>query len=249
MRDAELVRYSRQILLPEVDIAGQQKLLDSHVLVIGCGGLGCPASMYLAASGVGELTLVDFDSVEVSNLQRQIAHLESDVGRNKAVSAAESLRSLNPATRVSAIERKLTSDELSRQVLASDLVIDATDNFRSRHEINGACVRSNTPLVSGAAIRMEGQVAAFDARSETSPCYRCLHDDQGELDQNCSERGVLSPIVGVIGTIQAMEAIKMLAGIGDGLVGYVLAIDGRRMEVRKLRLYRQPTCPVCSGQS
>ena len=247
MKDEELLRYSRQIMLPELDIAGQERIQRSRALLIGCGGLGSPAGMYLAASGVGEITVVDHDRVDLSNLQRQIAFSESDLGKSKATVTASKLRELNSSTRVTPIARELKKSELLEQVRNVDVVIDATDNFRSRYAINDACIEGTRPLVSGAAIRMEGQVSVFDPRRDDSPCYRCLYEDVGDLELSCSENGVLSPVVGIVGSVQAMEAIKILTGVGEILVGYVLFIDAKRMDIRRLKLARNPKCPTCDA--
>ena len=245
MKDDDLLRYSRQIMLPEFDVAGQQRLLAAHVLIAGVGGLGSPAAMYLGASGVGRLTLADDDVVDLSNLQRQIAHEEATVGRSKVASAAERIAGLNSGVAVSAIPRRLEGELLTAAVADADIVLDATDNMATRVAINAACVATRTPLVSGAAIRMEGQVAVFDPRDPESPCYRCLYDDVGEEALNCAENGVIAPLVGIVGTVQAMEAVKLIAGVGEPLVGHVLYLDAKRMDWRKFTLPRNPRCPAC----
>lgn len=245
MQDSDLLRYSRQIMLPEFDVAGQERLLASHVLIVGIGGLGSPAAMYLAASGIGRLTLADDDVVDLSNLQRQIAHGEATVGRSKVSSAAERIAALNSTVAVCPVERRLEGEPLRTAVDDADLVLDATDNMATRVAINTACVATRTPLVSGAAIRMEGQVAVFDPRNAASPCYRCLYDDVGDEALNCAENGVVAPLVGIVGTVQAMEAVKLIAGVGEPLVGHVLYLDAKRMEWRKFRLPRDPRCPTC----
>ena len=248
MNDEQLLRYSRQIMLDDFDIEGQQRLLDSKVLVLGLGGLGSPVAMYLAAAGVGELWLADFDQVELSNLQRQIAHGMADIGQLKVASASQTIAALNPDVRVNTITEKLAGQGLLDAVEAVDLVVDASDNFSTRFEINSACVALNKPLVSGAAIRSEGQVIVFDSRDDSSPCYRCLYDDNTADSQlSCSESGVLSPLVGVIGSVQALEAIKLLSGFGEALVGQLLVFDGKTMEWRKLKVPRDASCPVCHG--
>lgn len=246
MNDEQLLRYSRQIMLPEIDVAGQQKLLDSHVLIIGMGGLGSPVAMYLASAGIGQLTVVDDDQVELSNLQRQIAHSQHDIGKNKTDSAKETLLSLNPDIKVHTISHRLNEDELTNEVKKSDLVIDATDNFATRFAINRACVKTKTPLVSGAAIRMEAQVSVFNPQQTDSPCYRCLYKEGEELDESCSETGVLAPLVGIIGSIQALEAIKVLLNLGKTLTGKLLVLDATTMEWRNVKLKKDPACPVCS---
>jgi len=248
MQDAELLRYSRQIMLPEVDIAGQTALQNSRVMIVGLGGLGSPAALYLAAAGVGTLLLCDDDEVELSNLQRQIAHNEEAIGVNKAVSAARTIQALNPYVETDTQTRRLAEDELLTKIEGVDLVLDCTDNFFSRYLINKTCWQSNTPLVSGAAIRWEGQVAVFDANQATSPCYSCLYPDQEGTDLNCAENGVIAPLVGVIGTCQALEAVKLITGVGECLVGHVLYFDAKYMEWRKLTLNKRLNCPVCSPQ-
>ena len=246
MNDDQLLRYSRQIMLPEVDIAGQEKLLAARVLIVGLGGLGSPAALYLAAAGVGHLTIVDHDVVELSNLQRQIAHSEASVGQPKVTSAVEGISRLNSTITIVPIAKRLEGDDLQAAIGGADLVLDATDNFASRFAINELCVSTRTPLVSGAAIRLEGQVAVFDPRAADSPCYRCLYADGDDEALNCAENGVMAPLVGIIGTIQAMEAIKLIAGLGDALVGYVLYLDAKRMDWRKLKLPKNPNCPTCA---
>ncbi len=244
MNDEQLLRYSRQILLPQVDTAGQARLLAARVLVIGLGGLGSPAAMYLAAAGIGELVLVDFDDVELSNLQRQIAHTTADIGRHKVDSAADTLRALNPETKVETIAGMLEGEVLAAEVARADIVLDCSDNFATRFALNAACVAAATPLVSGAAIRMEGQLAVFRNTGE-GPCYRCLYREEGELEETCSQTGVLAPVVGIIGAMQALEAIKLLLDIGTTLDGRLLVFDALHMDWRTLTLRRDPACPVC----
>ncbi len=246
MNDEQLLRYSRQIMLPEIDVPGQQTLLDSHVLIIGMGGLGSPVAMYLASAGIGQLTIVDDDKVELSNLQRQIAHSQNDIGKNKTDSAKETLLSLNPDIKVHTISHRLNKDELMNEVKKSDLVVDATDNFTTRFAINQTCVTTKTPLVSGAAIRMEAQVSVFNPQQAGSPCYRCLYKEGEELDESCTETGVLAPLVGIIGSIQALEAIKVLLKLGETLTGKLLLLDAKTMEWRSVKLKKDPDCPVCS---
>lgn len=250
MNDEQLLRYSRQIMLPEVDVAGQEKLLDATVLIVGLGGLGSPAALYLATAGVGRLILTDHDTVDLSNLQRQIVHTEASIGRAKVDSAASTLAGINPGVAVEGIAEKLHGQALSNAVARSTVVLDATDNFEVRFELNQACVAAGVPLVSGAAIRWEGQVAVFDPRDSESPCYRCLYTEETDGDNgalNCSENGVIAPLVGIIGTCQAMETLKLITGVGETLTGFVLYFDGKRMEWRRLRLPKDPNCPVCSG--
>jgi adenylyltransferase/sulfurtransferase len=245
MNDEQLLRYSRQILLPQLGIEGQQKFNQAHVLIIGLGGLGSPVAMYLAAAGVGTLTLVDFDSVDLSNLQRQIVHRSNNIGVAKVESAANTLRELNPETQLHCINEKLDESALQDLVATVDVVVDATDNFDIRFAINRACVHHRKPLVSGAAIRMEGQVSVFDLRQPQSPCYRCLYDEQGSVNETCSENGVIAPMVGIIGSIQALETLKVIAGIGDTLNGRLLITDGLYQEWRSMKLRKDPNCPVC----
>lgn len=245
LNDDQLLRYSRQIMLPDVDIAGQEAWLTASVLIIGVGGLGSPVAMYMAAAGVGRLVLVDDDDVELTNLQRQIIHRTETIGQPKVTSAKNALAALNPEVQVDVINGRLSGIDLEKQVAEVDLVVDCSDNFDTRFALNDACVKSKTPLVSGAAIRLEGQVAVFDPRREDAPCYRCLYREAGEDSLTCSESGVLAPLVGIIGSVQAMEALKVLADIGEPLVGKLLLLDGRHMDWRTLKLRRDPECPCC----
>jgi adenylyltransferase/sulfurtransferase len=247
MDDDELLRYSRQIMLPELDIAGQELLLEATVLIVGLGGLGSPIAMYLAAAGVGKLILNDHDQVDLSNLQRQIVHSQASIGASKVESAAARLKSLNPLTVLELIPDKLSAQTLAETVARSTIVVDATDNFQVRYQLNQACFEEGVPLVSGAAIRWEGQVAIFDPTDPDSPCYRCLYAEGDDAALNCSESGVVAPLVGIIGTCQAMEALKMITGVGDTLVGYVLYFDAKRMDWRKLKLPKNPDCPTCGS--
>jgi molybdopterin/thiamine biosynthesis adenylyltransferase len=248
MNDDQLLRYSRQIMLPQIDIAGQEKLLVSRVLIIGAGGLGSPAAMYLAAAGVGQLVIADHDTVELSNLQRQLLHHDSDIGRPKAVSAKDTLCAINPAVMVTPLAIRLQGLQLSEEVRQAHVVLDCSDNFETRFAVNAACVRHKTPLVSGAAIRLEGQVTVFDAGKADSPCYHCLYRDGEDEDQTCTENGVLAPLVGIIGSLQALEAIKVLLSLGGDLTGRVVIFDGLVHEWRTLKLQRDPECPTCGGQ-
>jgi adenylyltransferase/sulfurtransferase len=242
--NTDLRRYSRQMILPQVDTHGQQTLLDSQALVIGVGGLGSAAATYLAAAGVGRMTLVDRDRVELSNLQRQIAHRHQDIGRPKAESARDRLLALNPEIRIEAINSRLDETLLARLVGAADVVLDCSDNFPTRFALNRACVAARKPLVSGAAIRLEGQVAVF---RPGGPCYRCLfHDEAGATTESCEDAGVLGPLVGVIGSLQALETIKLLLGLGGTLDGRLLLFDATRAAFRELKLKRDPDCPTCS---
>ena len=245
MNDEQLLQYSRQIMLPEVDIEGQDKLLAAKVLVIGLGGLGCPVAMYLAAAGVGHLTLVDYDEVDLTNLQRQIAHTLKDVGRAKVLSAEQRLLAINPSINVVSIVKKLEGEQLEAQIADCDLVLDCTDNFSTRYAINAACVRQQKPLVSGAAIRLEGQLAVFDARDVQSPCYQCLYPEGSEQQLSCSENGVIAPLTGIIGTMQALQTIKLIIGFGETLVGHLLLFDAKSMNFQRLRLNKNLNCPVC----
>lgn len=251
MDDTQLLRYSRQIMLNAVDIEGQQNLLAATVLIIGMGGLGCPAAMYLAASGVGTLRLADFDRVELSNLQRQVAHSENTIGELKVDSAAVLLRSLNSSINIETIPAALSGDGLLAAVAAADVVLDCSDNFSTRMAVNKACVQSRTPLVSGAAIRLEGQLAVFDSRHSDSPCYACLYDLDENSSENltCSESGVLAPLVGVIGAMQALEAVKILANFKTPSHGKLLLLDAATLNWRQLNLQKEASCKVCSGQS
>lgn len=248
LNDEQLLRYSRQIMLPEVEIAGQEAWLNASVLIVGVGGLGSPVAMYLAAAGIGHLILVDDDVVELTNLQRQIVHATETLGKPKVESAKSALSGLNPDTRITTINRRLTDEELAEQIARVDLVLDCTDNFSTRFAINDACVAHKKPLVSGAAIRLEGQVAVFDPRQDDAPCYRCLYREGSDENLTCSESGVLAPLVGIIGSVQAMEALKVLAEVGEPLVGKLLLLDGRYMDWRSLKLRRDPECPCCGQQ-
>ena len=224
---------------------GQDALLDARALIVGLGGLGSPAALYLAAAGVGTLTLVDHDTVDLSNLQRQIIHDQGSLGHAKVASAAERIAAINPDTQVNAVAAKLDSDSLDDFVPEVDVVIDGTDNFAIRYALNRSCFRHHVPLVSGAAIRMEGQVAVFEPGREDSPCYQCLYADAADIELNCAENGVAAPLVGIVGSMLAMEAMKVLAGVGETLTGFVLYLDAKRMELRRLRLPRNPDCPTC----
>lgn len=248
MNDEQLLRYSRQIMLPELDIDGQEKLLHSTVLLVGLGGLGSPVAMYLAAAGVGHLILADDDEVDLTNLQRQIVHSTDRVGQTKVHSAAQTLSALNPEVKITEVCERLQGERLQTLVDSVDLVVDGTDNFSVRYAINSACVHARKPLVSGAAIRMEGQVAVFDSRRADSPCYRCLYAVDEDEQLSCAASGVLAPLVGIIGSMQALEALKLLAGFGADLAGRLLLFDAYRSQWRELRLAKDPHCPVC-GQA
>ena len=242
MDDKQLLRYSRHILLPQIDVRGQEKLLAARVLIVGLGGLGSPAAMYLAASGVGHLVLVDHDKVDLTNLQRQIVHATERVGQDQTASAARGIEAINPGVRVTAINRKLEAAALEEQVRQADVVVDTTDNFASRFAVNEACVRAGKTLVSGAVVRFEGQVAVF---SPDGPCYRCLYAEGGGPDEPCATLGVLAPAAGIIGSIQAVETLKVLLGVGRTLAGRLLLFDALGMEWREMKLRKDPACPVC----
>jgi molybdopterin/thiamine biosynthesis adenylyltransferase len=248
MKERERLRYSRQIMLPGFGLEGQERLRDSTVLVVGLGGLGSPAAMYLAASGVGRLLLADFDAVDLSNLQRQILHTTDRIGLPKADSACLAVRALNPEIEPVAVKRSLGPEGLAELVGRSDLVLDCSDNFATRFAVNAACVAAGRPLVSGAAIRLEGQVAVFPGQ-RGGPCYQCLYPLDAALDETCSLAGVLAPVVGIVGSIQATEAIKLLAGLGQPLTGRLLLLDAAAMEWRTLNLPADPACPICGGPS
>ena len=246
LSDAQLLRYSRHVLLPEVGVEGQERIGAAAVLVVGAGGLGCPVALYLGASGVGKLRIADGDVVDLTNLQRQIGHDTSSIGENKALSLKRRIQAINPEIEVEALAEALTGTALTDAVDQADLVIDACDNFATRHAVNRACVSLQKPLVSGSAIGFSGQLALFDSRREDSPCYHCLFPDEvSEPPLRCADAGVFSPLVGVIGAMQALEALKYLARVGDSLVGKLLLWDGLRTEARILRIPRDPACGVC----
>lgn len=248
MDDNQLLRYSRHILLPEFGIDGQQALLDAHVLLVGAGGLGAPVSLYLASSGVGRITLCDHDAVDLTNLQRQIVHFTDSIGRPKVDSARDTLSRINPDVSVAALAERVAGPRLEQLVESTDLVIDATDNFATRHAINRACVKFRKPLVSGAAVRFDGQVAVFDMRRADSPCYHCLFPEDGDLEEmRCAVMGVFAPVVGIIGATQAAEALKLLTGVGRDLTGRLLLLDALTMEWRSVRLKKDALCKVCGG--
>lgn len=246
MDDAQLLRYSRHILLPELGIEGQERLRAAHALVVGAGGLGCPAALYLAASGIGRLTLADPDKVDLTNLQRQILYRTRDVGAGKAAAACASLRETNPDVALLAVDARLEGEQLERAVSECDIVLDCSDNFATRHAVNRASVRFGKPLVSGAAIRFDGQIAVFDPRQPGAPCYACLFpEDAAPEETNCALMGVLAPLTGIIGSMQACEALKLLTGAGATLTGQLLLLDALNAEVRKLKVPRDPACSVC----
>lgn len=247
LTDQELLRYSRQILLQHVDIEGQMRLRESRALIIGIGGLGSPVALYLAAAGVGELHLADFDSVDLTNLQRQILHDTSSVGLAKVDSAMTRLAAINPGVKLVAHRHAMDVDSLDAAVRAVDVVLDCSDNFLTREQVNAACVAAGVPLVSGAAIRLEGQLSVFDPRRAESPCYHCLYGHGSETELTCSEAGVLGPLVGLVGSMQALEALKLLAGFGEPLVGRLLLIDALSTRFRELKVKRDPACAVCGA--
>ena len=247
MQDAQLLRYSRHILLDEFGIEAQQRLLSSHVLIVGAGGLGCPAALYLAASGVGKLTIADGDKVDATNLQRQILYRDKSVGLPKASAAREALREVNPEIQVVALGERLEGNRLEELVSNADVVLDCTDNFATRHALNRACVKFSRPLVSGAAIRFDGQLAVFDLRRAGSPCYACLFPESTQAeDVACAVMGVFSPLTGTIGALQAAEAIKLLCALGEPLAGRLQLFDALNAEWRTVRVPKDPACPECN---
>jgi molybdopterin-synthase adenylyltransferase len=250
MTDEQLLRYSRHILLNDIGVEGQEKILDSHALVIGAGGLGSPVALYLGSAGVGRITIVDNDVVDATNLQRQIAHTLAKVGMNKAESARQSIAAINPDVQVTCIDQRADAALLAQLVATADVVVDCCDNFATRHAINAACVQHRKPLVSGAAIRFDGQLAVYDSRDAASPCYACVFPPDSTLEETrCATMGVFAPLVGIIGSMQAAEALKILSGAGDVMLGRLQMLDGRSMQFNEVRLPRNPTCPVCSGIS
>ncbi|WP_213875281.1 molybdopterin-synthase adenylyltransferase MoeB [Pseudomonas sp. dw_358] len=245
LSDEELLRYSRQILVQQIDIEGQLRLKAARALIIGLGGLGSPVALYMAAAGVGELHLADFDSVDLTNLQRQVLHDTASVGSSKVDSAMLRLAAINPQVRLVPHRSALDEDTLAAAVAAVDLVLDCSDNFHTREAVNAACVVAQKPLVSGAAIRLEGQLSVFDPRNPASPCYHCLYGHGSETELTCSEAGVVGPLVGMVGSLQALEALKVLAGFGEPLVGRLLLVDALSARFRELRVKRDPACSVC----
>jgi len=245
MNDQELLRYSKQIMLPQIDIEGQQKINDSTILIIGMGGLGSPTALYLAAAGVGHIVIADFDQVELSNLQRQIIHSTSDIGDDKVNSAKAKLLELNPNITVTVVNEIMHSDNLASLIKDVDIVLDGTDNFESRFEINKACVECHKPLISAAVIRFEGQISVFKGYEVDQPCYQCLYSEEGNGRESCVENGVLAPVAGLVGTIQALQAIKVLLGLGEQLCGELLLIDGLDLSFRKVKIVKDSECPIC----
>lgn len=248
MNDQQLLRYSRHILLPQLGIEGQERLLAARALVVGAGGLGSPAAMYLASAGMGTIVLCDGDTVDLTNLQRQILHHTASVTQPKAVSGRNTLALINPEVNVVALEQRLEGEALEKQVAAADVVLDCSDNFATRHAINRACVKFRKPLVSGAAIRFDGQVSVFDLRDAKSPCYNCLFPEGRDAEEvRCAVMGVFAPLTGIIGTTQAAEALKLVAGCGESLSGRLLLLDGLAMEWRSIQLGKDPGCAVCAS--
>lgn len=250
MNDAQLLRYSRHILLDEIGIEGQTKLLSSHALIVGAGGLGSPAALYLGSAGVGHITVVDDDLVDATNLQRQIAHKQSSIGLFKAESSRQAIADINPNVQVTSVTARADDALLGELVAQADVVIDCTDNFTTRHAINRACVKHLKPLVSGAAIRFDGQVTVYDPRSKSSPCYACVFPETETYDETrCATMGVFAPLVGIIGSVQAAEALKLLCGVGDTLAGRLLMLDGRSMGWSEINMPRNAECGVCGTGS
>jgi len=248
MHDHQLLRYSRHILLPQIEYEGQQTLTQSHVLIVGAGGLGSPVALYLAAAGVGKLTICDFDHVDLTNLQRQIIHTTAQVGLNKALSAQLTLNALNPEVVVQTVQTKSSPERFAKMISKADVVVDCSDNFATRYALNRLCYAAKTPLVSGAAIRFEGQITVFDFRDETSPCYHCLFPDVGtDQEMRCADNGVFAPLVGMIGTAQAAETLKLILNIGQTLQGRLMLLDAMTAEWRTIRLVRDPACKVCAA--
>lgn len=247
MNDNQLLRYSRHILLDEIGIEGQERLLAGHALVLGAGGLGSPAAYYLASAGIGRITLVDHDTVDLTNLQRQILHTTERVGQPKVESGKQALAQINPGTEVVALVERAAGARLDDLVRQADVVLDCSDNFATRHAVNRACVAHRVPLVSGAAIRFDGQISVFDPRRDDAPCYACLFPPDQQFEEVlCSTMGVFAPLVGIIGTMQAAEALKLVAGVGESLAGRLLLLDARNMEWTSIKVARSPACAVCS---
>ncbi len=249
MNDDQLLRYSRHILLDELGIEGQQRLLAAHALVIGAGGLGSPVALYLGTAGVGRITIVDHDNVDLTNLQRQIAHNLARVGQPKAGSAAQTIHAINPEVQVAALQERADAARLDALVRDADVVLDCSDNFKTRHAVNAACVAHGVPLVSGAAIRFDGQISVYDTRDAARPCYACIFPPEAAFEEvQCATMGVFAPLVGIIGSMQAAEALKLLAGVGRSLAGRLQMLDGRAMEWTEIAIARNPACSVCAGR-
>lgn len=247
LSDAEMLRYNRQIILKAFDFEGQEALKQSSILILGAGGLGCASSQYLATAGIGKLSLIDDDKVELSNLQRQVLHHDADIGKLKVESAAQALKELNPELEIVTVAKRLNDEALLSLVQGHDLVLDASDNVDTRNQLNRLCYQTKTPLVSGAAIRMEGQVSVFTYQDESEPCYQCLSALFGSNALSCVEAGVMAPMVGIIGAVQAMEAIKVIAGLGKPIQGKILMLDAMTMSWREMKLMKQPHCPTCGS--
>ena len=249
MDDLQLLRYARHILLDELGVQGQERILQARVLLLGLGGLGSPAALYLASAGVGHLTLVDHDQVDLSNLQRQIVHRDAGIGQAKVESARAALLALNPQLQVTALAERADAARLDTLVQGADVVLDCSDNFATRQALNAACVRHRVPLVSGAAVRFDGQLAVYDARRPDSPCYACVFPPSDAVEETrCATMGVFAPLVGIIGSMQAAEALKLISGAGEPAVGRMLMLDGRALHWSDIRLPRNPECPVCGAQ-
>jgi len=249
MNDEQLLRYSRHLLLEDIDVEGQEKLLQAHAVIVGAGGLGSAAAPYLAAAGVGKITLVDHDVVELTNLQRQIMHCESMVGKSKVHSGKQFLGQLNSSIQVDILQEKITNDLLAKLLPTVNVVLDCTDNFKTRQLINAACVHHQTPLVSGSALRFDGQVAVFDPRIPSSPCYACIFSPEEEFEEvSCSSMGIFSPLVGIIGAIQAAQALQVMIGFGESLLGRMLLWNARTTQIDQIKIARNPDCPVCASK-
>lgn len=246
MNDQDLLRYSRQIMLPQIDVEGQQKLLNATVLLVGVGGLGSASAMYLASSGIGHIIIADFDQVELSNLQRQIIHHTKDIGRPKVDSAKEKIHAINPDVEVSVINEKLTNKNIDQWIGKADVVLDGTDNFDTRFIVNKACVRQKKPLVSAAVIRFEGQLSVFKGFDDNQPCYQCLYSSQGGDDNNCTDNGILAPVAGLMGSLQALQAIKVILNMPGQLDGQLMVIDALDLSFRKITVNKDKQCLVCS---
>ena len=248
MNDQQLLRYARHLMLDEIGIEGQQRLLDAHALIIGAGGLGSPVALYLGTAGVGRITVVDHDTVDLTNLQRQIAHNQSRLGLPKAESVCASIAAINPELQLRALVQRADAALLDTWVPQASIVLDCSDNFRTRHAVNAACVRHRKPLVSGAAIGWDAQISVFDTRQANAPCYACLFPPEAAYeDVACATMGVLAPLVGIVGSLQAAEAIKLLSGAGESIAGRLLMLDARRMAWDSVTVQRQPHCAVCAA--
>ena len=248
MNDEQLLRYSRHILLPEIGVEGQEKLRAACALLIGAGGLGSPVSLYLAAAGVGTLTICDDDKVDLTNLQRQIVHRTQGIGRPKVESARDTLHDINPETKIEMVAARVAGEQLDQLVAQADVVLDGCDNFATRHAVNRACVKHKKPLVSGAGVRFDGQVSVFDMRDADAPCYACLFPEDAQSEEmRCAVMGVFAPLVGIVGCIQAAEALKVITGAGETLAGKLLLVDALTMDIRSIKLKKDPHCAVCGG--